>query len=109
MTMSVVLGCSSDSTRVGNDLRRGICAELADARDRYFREVRDSSLMVAAAGLVQEMQAIRDDAVGTELETPARVAAAGGLRDVDDKSLDFARECVRLGLLSEEEVGAPDR
>ena len=74
----------------------------------WAEQVRESSsLTIAAAGLVQDMTAIQDKALGTDPETPARIAVAGGLQDVDDKSLAFARECVRLGLLDADAVDAP--
>ncbi len=105
--MSMLVACGSEST--GNeDVRRDVCVELVAARHRYFEQVKESSsLMVAAAGLVQDMTAILDNALGTDLETPARIAVAGGLQDVDDKSLAFARECVRLGLLDADAVNTP--
>jgi len=105
--MSMLVACGSEAT--GNeDVRRDVCVELVAARHRYFEQVRESSsLMIAAAGLVQDMTAIQDKALGTDLETPARIAVAGGLRDVDDKSLAFVRECVRLGLLDADAVNTP--
>ena len=53
------------------------------------------------------MTAIQDKALGTDLETPARIAVAGGLGDVDDKLLAFALERVRLGLLDADVVRTP--